>query len=364
MTTRGRRRQAPRRAIAAAVGLLVLAAALVGCRDSGDEVLALTTPAATDPVRVGAWEGVEGQLLGRLVSGLLEAQGIDTELTLRADPAAARRALELGDVDVLVGYTGAAWLEALQRSDPPGDPRTSFARVREFDERQGITWLRPRFAAEGDPTQPPANATFAFFVAGPPSSTASLTTMSELASRLATDPDALVCVDPEFLERPDGLAEVWRAYGVRADREVFPAAPSDAMLGVAAGDCVAGLATTTDGLAWRYGLRPLVDDLEVFPAFIVSVQIRDDVRQRLPGLVPAVAPLTSQLTTRLLASMNGKVLGVAHELRLAAIDEVARAGVDELLTRAGRPPTSDASVAPPSEVTPGDTPEPAVSTTP
>ena len=75
-----------------------------------------------------------------------------------ADASDARRALELGDVDVVPAYTGEAWLEVLNRADPPSDQATSLARVAEADEAIGLAWLRPPIAGDGldAPPVPPA----------------------------------------------------------------------------------------------------------------------------------------------------------------------------------------------------------------
>ncbi len=262
---------------------------------------------------------------------LLGAAGLPAEVVEFADAQDARQAIELGAVDVRPAYTGEAWLEVMGRADPPSDPRTSFARVKDFDERNGIIWMRPSFPRDtGGAERPPANATFAFVVPGPPRVDADLRTMSQLATRLAEQPAALVCVDQEFAARADGLAAVWEAYRVRLDREVLVAAPQDAARLVAAGECIAGLTTATDGETWLLGLHPLVDDLQVFPAFVVTAQYREAVRGSVPGLVPALGPLPTNLTTERLGTWNARV--AAGE----TIEVVAAEAAAELLTLAGR----------------------------
>lgn len=271
-------------------------------------------------------------LLASILVELLRASEIPAEVVERADADAARRALELGDVDIGIGYTGEAWLQVLGRADPPSDPRTSFARVREFDEREGLLWQRPVFARTEALDAPPADATFAFVAQGPPSIYADLRTMSQLARELGQDLNATLCVDPEFLARPDGYDAVVDAYDIRGGVRVFEVSPRDAVLGVAAGDCVAGLTTATDGEAWLRGQRPLVDDLGVFPAFVVAPIVWDGVRQRWPGLMAAVAPLGNALTTERLGMWNARVAGGDP------VEEVAADAAFELLELAGRLP--------------------------
>ncbi|MFA9445465.1 glycine betaine ABC transporter substrate-binding protein [Egicoccus sp. AB-alg6-2] len=294
-------------------------------------------PAATEdpdqppptPLRIASGAEPETEVLAHTMLALLELSGLAGELVTFSDARDARQALELGDVDVRTGYTGEAWLETLGRADPPGDPRASFMAVRDHDEDEGLIWLRPQFR-DGSLDAPPANATFAFVVLGPPAAGADLRTLSDLARRLSEQPDARVCVDQEFGTRVDGLRAVLEAYSVRSDREFLAADPEEAVRGVAAGDCLAGLTTATDGAAWRAGLRPLIDDLRVFPAFVPLPQVRAEVIEDQPAVRVALGPMAAQLTTALLGSWNARVL--AGE----PVEEVAEEAARELFVRARR----------------------------
>jgi osmoprotectant transport system substrate-binding protein len=281
-----------------------------------------------EPIRVGAGPDPETALLAHTLVALLRRAGIGAEVVAFSEARDARRALEQGDVELRPAYTGEAWLETLGRPDPPGDPEASYLAVAEQDAGRDISWLPPEF---GDtPDEPPANATFAFVVADRVAADAELITVSQLATRLAERPDALLCVDDEFASRPDGLRAVLAAYSVRSDQPVLAANPQDAVLGVAAGDCLAGLTTATDGAAWQAGLRPLTDDLRVFPAFVPLPQLRDDTTE-FDTVRVAIEPLPSQLSTTLLAAANGRI--VAGEPLEQVADELAT----ELLIRADRP---------------------------
>jgi osmoprotectant transport system substrate-binding protein len=308
---------------------LLLVLVLTACSAAGIGVSTSDEEVVVDPVRIASGPDAETALLARTIASLLEFHGLVAEVVAFSDANDARQALELGDVDVRPGYTGEAWLETLERDDPPGDPLTSFLAVRDHDIDAGIVWMRPKFAEGFE--QPPANATFAFVVQGPPSADADLSTLSQLAARLAEQPDARVCVDREFGARADGLRAVLEAYSMRSDRPFLAAGPEEAVRGVAAGDCLAGLTTATDGAAWAAGLRPLVDDLRVFPAFVPLPQLRTEVLEEHPAIRVALGPMAAQLTTGLLGRWNAELA------RGTPIDEVAELAARELLERAGRP---------------------------
>jgi osmoprotectant transport system substrate-binding protein len=311
--------------------LVVLLLAALGCAPGAD---ASDPDGGPEAVRVAAAADAETTLLAHAAVGLLAAEGLPAEVVSFSDARDTRQALELGAVDVRIGYTGESWLETLGRADPPGDPRTSVAAVRDHDVDEGIVWLRPRYGEGGD--APPANATFSLAVMGPPGRDADLRSVSELATRLSEQPDARVCVDREFGSRTDGLRAVLEAYSVRSDRPFLAATPEEAVLGVAAGDCLAGLTTATDGQAWRAGLQPLVDDLEVFPAFVVLPQVRAELLEERPAARVALTPMANELTNQLLARANASVAGGADVE--AAADDLAA----ELRRRDGRDDDEDA----------------------
>jgi glycine betaine/choline ABC-type transport system substrate-binding protein len=92
----------------------------------------------------------------------------------------------------------------------------------------------------------------------------------------------------------------------------------------------------TDGAAWAQGLRPVVDDLRVFPAFVPLPLIRESVLEERPSIRVALGPLAAELTTELLGGWNARLF--AGE----PLEQVAEEAAVELLERAGRSvPTDD-----------------------
>jgi len=198
-------------------------------------------------------------------------------------------------------------------------------------------WLLPDPETAGAGV--PADATFAFFVAGPPAVHADLRSLSELSLRLSEQPALSLCVDMGFAQGSDGLPALLSTYSVRRDRPFIAADPSEAVRRVRDGDCVAGLSSATDGRAWGAGLRPLADDLRFFPAFVPTPVVRAGVLEATPRVRDALRPLVDALSTTALGRANARI--VAGEAPSLVAERLAA----ELVLRA-RPATALTDVPP------------------
>lgn len=121
------------------------------------------------PLRIAVGPDPEAALLARTAGVLAGDADVPVELLELADVRSERQAVELGDADLYVGYSGQAWLEVLGRADPPADPTAGLAVVAAADRARDLVWLVPGGGVGLE--EPPANATFALFVAGPRPST-------------------------------------------------------------------------------------------------------------------------------------------------------------------------------------------------
>lgn len=273
----------------AALGL-GLALLLTACTSS-------TAPERT--VVVGAGSTQEQSVLASLAVAALERAGFDPELRddLGGTVDLRREAIQ-GNIDLFWGYTGATWVMGLHEESPPADPTESYRRVRRADEDRGLVWLEPT----------DVNATLTLFVdrADLPEDR-SRATLSWVSSELSGG-EGVLCADSDFVQRAGGLKALADAYAINRDQlKVRVRAEEEAVEGVAAGECFAGLATATSGAARNAGLVPLSDDLVVFPAFVVAPVAREGVVERLPELPEALAPITASLNTETLASANAEV---------------------------------------------------------
>lgn len=279
---------------------LVLALLLTACASSA-------APERT--VVVGAGSTQEQSVLAALAVAALERAGFSPELRddLGGTVDLRREAIQ-GNIDLFWGYTGAAWVMGLHEESPPADPTESYRRVRQADEGRGLVWLEPT----------DVNATLTLFV-----DSADLpedrrrATLSWVSSALSGG-EGVLCADSDFVHRAGGLQALADAYAINRDQlKVRVRAEEEAIEGVAAGECFAGLATTTSGAARNAGLVPLEDDLVVFPAFVVAPVAREGVVERLPDLPDALEPVVTSLDTETLASVNAEVAAGADPSDLA-----------------------------------------------
>jgi osmoprotectant transport system substrate-binding protein len=280
-----------RRRTAYFVAAVLVSCLLAACAGGEDEL-------AGPRVVIGVGSTVEQQVLAALTVVALEEADIATEVRSDlGDTVALRRQALTDQIDLFWDYTGAAWALGLGQQNPPAEPIESYQRVAQEDRANGLIWL--------DPTE--ANATLALFVRAedlPPAPEPN--GMDWLAGRLSVEEETL-CVDDDFRRRPGGLEELAMAYPMDLGRlEIVSADEDEAITGVAAGRCFAGLATATSGDAHLAGLVPVADELGVFPAFIVAPVLREERLAELPEVAAVLEPVTAWLDTAALARLNAE----------------------------------------------------------
>ena len=302
-----------RRRLVALGCTLALTLALAACETA--------EPAPPVPeVVVGVGSTTEQTVLAALATVALEDAGFAVQVLDDLGGTRAVRGLATrSEIDVWWDETGAAWALGLRQQAPPADPVESYERVAEEDVGNGFTWLEPTAA----------NATLAFLV---PETQAALT-LTDL-SRTLSEGDRVLCAASDFVDRPEGLRGVAEVYSIDLDAlTVRDADERQAIAGVAAGRCTAGLAAATSGAAAAAGLLPVQDDLGIFPAFVVAPVVRTEVLERHPRIARVLDPVAELLDTASLAGLA------------AQVDEGAesRAVAEGFLTAAGlvapRPPS-------------------------
>jgi len=254
-------------------------------------------------VVVGAKNFTEQVVLGELVAQEIEAefaregrpQRVERRFYL-AGSYLCQQALVSGRIDAYVEYTGTALTAILKQPLPPvgeRDAATVLATVKElYAQRYGVAVERGLGFED----------TFAMVVRGEDAKRLGLKTISDVVG--LKEPMRLG-VGYEFESRPDGLAGLEAAYGLK-----FAGAPRTRDLGLlyrAAGqvDMVAG--NSTDGAIRSLGFTVLKDDQHYFPPYEAVPLVREDSLQRWPEIQRAMDRLAGKVSAEEVQAMNDAV---------------------------------------------------------
>src|SRR5688572_23649447 len=244
-------------------------------------------PATRDrPVIVASKPFGESYLLAEVFAQLLESRGVRVERRpgLGATEIAFE-ALRSNAIDVYPEYTGTGLLAILHEpldSAMRADPRRAFGHVaRRFVESYGVQWLPPLGFQNG----------YAIAVRREVAGRHALRTLSDLA-RAA--PNLVAGFTSDFIGRPDGLAGLTTAYGMRF-RNVRPLAPAVkyVALSESAVDVIDGY--STDGLLSKYDLVTLIDDRGFFPPYEAAAIVSPRLAHNRPDAVAALGLLSGRL---------------------------------------------------------------------
>lgn len=264
---------------AALAGVVLLAA---GC---GDDTSGADSAEAFDgiSITVGSKNFTEQYVLSEILIQGLVARGADvTDLTDTGDTAATRAALLAGDIDTYWEYNSTGWVEHLGNTAAPDDDgeqltkdvaaadlaanRIEWIGRSSFNDTYGFV-VTPDIAEETEATRFSVNAF----------------DLEDMAEYLDDNPDTVVCVEPEFPTRADGLTlfEEDSGYTIPTERVRVFDDPADIYGAVADGTCDFGEVFTTDGRIDSFQLTTVVDD-GVFYVYNVSLNIPTSLYEQAP----------------------------------------------------------------------------------
>jgi len=247
---------------------------------------------------VGSKNFTEQVVLGEIVARQIERRlhvAVERKLNL-GGTLLAHEALVKGDIDLYPEYTGTA-LTAILKQAPAGlAADTVLEKVRDaYRARWRLEWL----------SQLGFNDTFAMVIRGETARQFGLATISDAAKTRAWR----MGVGYEFQGRPDGMAGLLRAYGLKLDGApavmdlglLYPALETRKV------DMVA--ANTTDGQLTSLDVKVLEDDRKYFPPYECAVVVRADTLARFGGLRAALEELAGKLDDATMRRLNYEVDG-------------------------------------------------------
>ncbi len=255
----------------ATTAVLALAAGLAAC--GGDDSGGSASPSgdALDGVSltIGSKDFTENILLGEMLAQATEAAGasVDNQVNL-GGTSVNRDALMSGDIDVYPEYNGTGWTVHLGNEDPSQDPQELFDVTSTADlEDNDIKWVGTS----------PFNDTYGFAAFGDLAEQEGGFDFESMAAYLKANPDATVCMETEFPDRPDGLVLFEDATGYELPGSQTKILDTGLIYTeTAKGACDFGEVFTTDGRIQALNLE-LVDDQGVMILYNVSFTFQNAV---------------------------------------------------------------------------------------
>jgi osmoprotectant transport system permease protein len=279
------------------------------------------------PIVVASKPFGESYLLSEMFAQVLEAHGLGVDRRPGlGQTEIAMRALRSGAIDVYPEYTGTGLLAVLHDSltdSLASDPRLVFRHVaREFASRYGVRWLPPLGFQNS----------YAIAVRRNTAAQYHLRTLSDLARESG---HLVAGFTADFIGRPDGLAGLTRAYGVRP-RAVRPLAPAVKYQALATGavDVIDGY--STDGLLSKYDLVTLVDDKHFFPPYEAAAVIGARLARERPDAVSALTTLSGMLDESRMRVLNRRIEVDGEDVKRVAADALRDIGITRGASRATR----------------------------
>jgi osmoprotectant transport system substrate-binding protein len=301
-------------AVVAAAGLIVAAcgsddaAPAPAAPSPAAPAPAAPTPAPTDPVAkgfeglsvsVGSKDFTEQIVLGEILVQALEDRGADVDnRTNLGGTSVNRDALLAGEIDAYWEYNGTGWTVHLAQEDPSFDSEKLTGDVRAMDlEENSIRWVG----------RSPFNDTYGFATGPELLDNGAAFSLQSMADYLGANPEASLCLETEFPNRPDGLVLFEEATGYEVPESQIEILETGIIYDeTASGNCDFGEVFTTDGRIPGLNLN-LVVDPGVFILYNVSLTMPDDVYQKAPAawdalvneiLVPLDEDTMSELNRR------------------------------------------------------------------
>ena len=290
----------------ALAALLAAALGLAGCAQPAEEPQPAAPAAQEGPeVKVASLLDSEGVVLGSMIIKMLEDNGITTvDKTKFGTPDVVRKALLAGDVDASIDYTGSGQYYVGPEGDPLwNDPAKGYERIKAEDEKNGLAWLSPA----------PANNGEYLAVKKEFADANKLTTMEDFAAFVNGGGEVKLIGDQSWMDNPSGLKAYEKAYGftLTDDQKIGLSNGVTAQFieGVVKGTDGANVAEVyaTDGGLAEQGLVILADAKNVPPVYAPTPVFRVEIVQAYPDIDAILAPVFRSLTTEKLQELNREV---------------------------------------------------------
>ena len=239
---------------------------------------------------IGSKPFAEEKLMAQMAVDVLGAHGFTVTNTFSAADPALGHALSSGNIDMYWQYTGTELTDTgylnLSAGQFPTDLPGAFAKVKQLDEAKQLCWVAPTQFDDTNGIAIKASEATKFG-----------TSLSAFGSYLKSHTNTPVCIQSEFLTRPDGLPGlVSHVRWPSAANFHYTQIGSTAEKAIASGQCAAGEVYTTDS-AIEANRTNAHRRQEPLPAGQRGLVVRSSILQKYPSIGAWMTPVAAKLTT-------------------------------------------------------------------
>ncbi|OOM13741.1 glycine betaine ABC transporter substrate-binding protein [Clostridium saccharobutylicum] len=259
-------------------------------------------------ITIGSKDFTEQEVLGNILSELIERK---TDISVNRKFALGGTqvifsALQKGDVDMYVSYSGTAYGDILKYL-PISDVENVYDTVKkDYKDKFNIEVLK----------QMNFNNTYTLAVTKETAEKYNLKTISDIA-KVGNKLNATTTL--EFLNREDGLLGLTNKYNFNFNNTVgIDGTPRYSALINNESDVID--AFSTDGLLKKYNLTVLKDDKNFFPPYYAIPVVRSEVLEKYPEIKPLVEEVGSLITNDVMIELNYDVDELKKDPKDVAIE--------------------------------------------
>lgn len=273
-----------------ALGILMAGTAVIaGCGSGGD---------ASEPLVIGGKPWTEQYILPHILGQYIEA---NSEYTVEyedglGEVAILTPALEDGDIDMYVEYTGTGLKDVLKEESVPGQSSEEVLEIVRagYEDTLGATWLEPLGFENG------------YTLAFSKDSGYDAETYSDLAELSQSEDMRFGAPHPFYERQGDGFDDLVATYPFEfsATESFDPAIMYEA---VQSGEVDVIPAFTTDSRIELFDLATTEDDLSFFPKYDAVPVVRMETLEEYPELEEVLSGLAGQISEEEMLAMNSRI---------------------------------------------------------
>lgn len=274
----------------AALGILMAGTAVIaGCGSGGG---------ASEPLVIGGKPWTEQYILPHILGQYIEA---NSEYTVEyeeglGEVAILTPALEQGDIDMYVEYTGTGLKDVLKEESVPGQSSEEVLEIVRagYEETLEATWLEPLGFENG------------YTLAFSKDSGYDAETYSDLAELSKSETMRFGAPHPFYERQGDGFDDLVATYPFEfsATESFDPAIMYEA---VQSGEVDVIPAFTTDSRIELFDLATTEDDLSFFPKYDAVPVVRMETLEEYPELEEVLSGLAGQISEEEMLAMNSRI---------------------------------------------------------